>query len=64
MIDLKVSSIVCDGCASTIEKAILTHEPEAKVDIDIEAKQVKVDTKASEASIKQIIVASGHTVEE
>ena len=63
-IDLKVPSMVCDGCVSTVKEAILTHEPKATVDIDLDSKQVKVDTEASEASIKQIIVAAGHTVEE
>ncbi len=60
---LKVPSITCEGCAETITKEILTHEPEAKVDVDIEKKVVKVDTKASESSVKQMIVAVGHTVE-
>ena len=62
-INLKVPSIVCDGCIDTIKGAIATHEPKAKVDIDLDTKQVTVDTEASEASIKQIITAAGHTVE-
>lgn len=55
--------MVCDGCVDTVKDAIKTHEPEAKVDINLDTKQVEVDTKASEASIKQIITAAGHTVE-
>ncbi len=62
-IDLKVPSMVCDGCVSTVKEAILTHEPKAKVDIDLDTKKVAVDTEASESSIKQIIIAAGHTVE-
>lgn len=60
---LKVPSMVCDGCVETVSKAIVTEEPEAKVDIDLESKQVKVDTEASESSIRQAIVATGHSVE-
>lgn len=60
---LKVPSIVCQGCVDTIKKEILTHEPEAKVDIDMGSKMVNVNTKASEESIKQMITAVGHTVE-
>ncbi|MDJ0590383.1 MAG: heavy-metal-associated domain-containing protein [Pleurocapsa sp. MO_226.B13] len=63
-IELKVPSMVCDGCVSTVKDAILTHEPKAKVEIDLNTKQVSVDTEASEASIKQVITAAGHTVEE
>lgn len=62
-INLKVPSMVCDGCTKTIKSAILTHEPKAQVDINLDTKQVKVDTDASEASIKQIITAAGHEVE-
>lgn len=62
-INLKVPSMVCDGCIDTVKDAIKTHEPEAKVEINLETKQVEVDTKASEASIRQIITAAGHTVE-
>ena len=62
-INLKVPSMVCDGCVTSVKDAITTHEPNAKVEIDLETKQVSVDTEASEASIKQVITAIGHTVE-
>ena len=55
--------MVCDGCVETVTKAINTHEPKAKVNIDLDSKKVTVDTEASEESIKQIITAVGHTVE-
>ncbi|HEY9672601.1 MAG TPA: heavy-metal-associated domain-containing protein [Waterburya sp.] len=59
---LKVPSIVCDGCAKAITDAILTHESDAKVEVDVKDKTVQVDTEASEESIKQMITALGHTV--
>ena len=62
-IKLKVPSIACQGCADTITKEILTHESGAKVDVDIEAKTVSVETEASQESIKQMITSVGHTVE-
>ena len=62
-INLKVPSMVCDGCTETIKSAILTHEPKAQVDIDLSTKKVKIDTEASEASIRQVITAAGHEVE-
>ena len=62
--NFKVPSMVCDGCITTIKDAIITHEPEAKVEIDLDSKIVKVDTEASEESIRQVITAVGHTVKE
>ena len=61
-INLKVPSMVCDGCVTAVTEAIKTHEPQAKVDINLDTKQVTVETEASEASIKQIITAAGHEV--
>lgn len=62
VIKFSVPSITCDGCAKTITEAILTHESDAKVDVDVKEKTVSVDTGASEESVKQMIVAVGHTV--
>jgi len=62
-LQLKVPSIVCEGCAETITKAIKSVSAEAQVNVDISAKTVKVEGAQSEDSIKQAIVATGHTVE-
>ena len=63
VMQLKVPSIACSGCADTITKAIKNLESEADVQVDVEQKIVTVETKASEESIKQVITAAGHTVE-
>lgn len=60
---LKVPSIVCEGCGNTITESIHTMEPDAKVDVDIKAKTVTVESAASEETIKQAITAVGHTIE-
>ena len=62
-ISLQVPSMVCDGCVSVVKDAIITQEPQAKVEINLENKNVKVNTQASETTIRQIITAAGHTVE-
>ncbi len=59
---LTVPSIVCEGCADVITKNILNHDAEAKVDVDITAKTVRIETETSEASIKEAITSIGHTV--
>ncbi|NES23393.1 MAG: heavy-metal-associated domain-containing protein [Symploca sp. SIO3E6] len=62
-ITFKVPSIACDGCAKTIKEGILSHKPEAKVEVDVTTKVVSIDTEASEEAIKQMITSVGHTVE-
>jgi copper chaperone len=60
---LKVPNIACDGCADTITESIHIVEADAKVDVDVSAKTVTVESAASEESIKQAIVAAGYTIE-
>ncbi|MBW3584566.1 MAG: heavy-metal-associated domain-containing protein [Cyanobacteria bacterium 0813] len=61
---LKVPSIVCSGCGDTITKSIKTVDPEASVNVDVAAKTVTVEAGASEESIKQAVVVTGHTVQD
>lgn len=60
---LKVPSIACEGCAETITESIHVMEPDAQVDVSVQDKIVIVESAASEESIKQAIVATGHTIE-
>ncbi|WP_250123558.1 heavy-metal-associated domain-containing protein [Chroococcidiopsis sp. CCMEE 29] len=60
---LKVPNIMCSDCAQTITESITTMEPDAKVDVDVQAKTVSVESAASEETIKQAITAAGYTIE-
>ncbi|MBW4497374.1 MAG: heavy-metal-associated domain-containing protein [Oscillatoria princeps RMCB-10] len=61
-LELKVPSMVCEGCVDTVTKAIKTVDSDAGVNVDLETKTVSVESPASEESIKQAIVATGHTI--
>ena len=60
---LKVSNIACEGCTEIITESIHVMESEVKVDVDINAKTVTVESETFEESIKQVIVAAGYAVE-
>ncbi|MEH2371582.1 heavy-metal-associated domain-containing protein [Nostoc sp.] len=62
-IKLKVPNIKGDDCAKKITKSIQTMESDAKVDVDVNAKTVTVESAASEESIKQIVQSAGYTIE-
>lgn len=59
---LKLSVPTLDNAkaAETIKELILTAEPDAKVNVDLESKTVTVEGKASEETFKQLIEAAGH----
>ncbi|MBD2344825.1 heavy-metal-associated domain-containing protein [Anabaena subtropica] len=60
---LKVPNIACDSCAEKITESIHVMEADALVNVDVQDKTVTVESKASEESIKQVIVAAGYTIE-
>lgn len=57
-----VPGINGDESAKALVDTITTTDPDAKVDVDVEAKTVTVESAASEETIKQVIVASGYTL--
>ena len=60
---IKVPTIACAVCGNTITKAIQSQQSDAQVSVDVENKLVTVETTASEAVIKAIIIDAGHTPE-
>jgi copper chaperone len=62
-IAIKVPSIACEVCAETIANAIQSQVPDAKIAVDIGTKIVTIDTEKSETSLREIIIAAGHTPE-
>ncbi len=59
---MTVTDISCDGCAESITESIHTMEPDAKVEVDVKAKTVTVESAASEETIKQAITSAGYTI--
>ncbi len=49
--------------AQELKELILTSEPDARVDIDSQAKTVTIDAEASEETFKELIVAAGHNIQ-
>ncbi len=61
---LHVPTLDNPAIAKEIKETILTAEPNAKVDIDVEQKTVTIEAKASEETFKQLITAAGYEVTE
>jgi copper chaperone len=67
---LNVPTLADSKEAQKLTDAIATVDPTAKVDVDIESKTVTIDSPnsgepvASEESIKQAIIATGHSIKE
>lgn len=57
----EVNSIACSACGDAIKNAIVSHEPTATVEIDIDKKLVSVDGQTDLPTLKQLITDIGHT---
>ncbi|AOJ75748.1 heavy metal transporter [Burkholderia ubonensis] len=57
--EFEVQDMTCGGCANAITRAVTAADPGAKLDIDVSAKTVKVDSTQSAASVQSIIEAAG-----
>ncbi|SDH17541.1 heavy-metal-associated domain-containing protein [Pelagibacterium luteolum] len=49
--EFHIDNMTCGGCAKSVTKAIQSVDPEAKVDIDLGAKVVRVTSNSNETAI-------------
>lgn len=59
-IQLKVPNMACAACGKTITKAVQSIDPTAEIQTDPKTKQVTVESKASESSVREAIAAAGY----
>ncbi|NKL02932.1 heavy-metal-associated domain-containing protein [Rhizobium leguminosarum] len=60
MYEFEIQNMTCGHCASTVEKAIKTADPEASASIDLAARTAKVETRIDPAAIKTAIEKAGY----
>jgi copper chaperone len=60
MLKLKVPEMSCGHCVSTIEKAVRSVDPTARVAADLGLSTVTVETKADEIAIRNVIRSAGY----
>lgn len=63
-IQIKVPSMMCDGCIKAIRSEIKSNLPDATISADLEDKIVIVETTASKSEIASMIAAAGHETED
>jgi copper chaperone len=61
-LQLQVPSMACSACSDTITNAVMAIDSTATVQADPKTKQVKIETQASEAAIKNAVEAAGYPV--
>lgn len=60
MYELKVENMSCGHCAARITQAVKTLDPEARVDVDIPSKQVRIESECEQADIAEALSEAGY----
>ena len=62
MYELQVKGMSCGGCARTVTKLVQSVDSNAKVEVDLPSKKVRVDSSASLEAIAAAISGAGYPV--
>nr|WP_315395954.1 cation transporter [uncultured Duganella sp.] len=62
MYQLQVENMSCGHCVGAVTKAVQAVDPAAKVEVDLAAKTVKIDSASALAPLKSAIADAGYPV--
>ncbi len=58
-----VEGMTCAHCERAVIQAIQARDPDARVEVDVSAGQVRVDGRLDEAAIREAIEEEGYQVQ-
>jgi copper chaperone len=62
MYEFQVEGMSCGGCVRSVTKSVQSVDSNARVDVDLPGKKVRVDTQASLEAVKSAISEAGYPV--
>lgn len=63
MIQFNIPSMSCGHCVKAVTGAVKEVDPQAKVDVDLGTKQVKVETQAARERLVEALDEAGYKPE-
>jgi copper chaperone len=62
MYELQVEGMTCGGCANSVKRSVQAVDSNAKVDVDLANKKVRVETGADLNAVRSAIADAGYPV--
>ncbi|MFL6672362.1 MAG: heavy-metal-associated domain-containing protein [Massilia sp.] len=62
MYELQVEEMTCGGCANSVKRSVQAIDSNARVEVDLATKKVRVDTGADLNAVKAAITDAGFPV--
>lgn len=63
MVEIQVERMTCGGCASRVTKAVLSLDEDAKVEVDLKSKLVRVTSTSEATELVKVISGAGYPAE-
>lgn len=60
MIELNLPDMTCGHCASTVAKTVALVDPTAKVEVDLNSKQVKIQSTEGRQDFAEALAEAGY----
>ncbi len=60
MLEFNLPDMSCGHCASTVTQTVKLVDPDAKVNVDLSSKQVKIESTEDRASIAEALTEAGY----
>jgi copper chaperone len=60
MIELNLPDMTCGHCASTVAKTVALVDPTAKVEVDLNSKQVKIQSTEDRQDFAEALTDAGY----
>lgn len=60
MLEFNLPDMSCGHCASTVTKTVKLVDPEARVEVDLTTKKVKVDSREDRQQIAEALSEAGY----
>jgi copper chaperone len=62
MYELQVEGMSCGGCVRSVTKSVQSVDSNARVEVDLASKKVRVETQAALDAVKAAISEAGYEV--
>lgn len=59
MIELHIPAMHCGGCAGAVTRALQDADPAARVDVDLDQRRVRVESRLSEEAVTARLQEAG-----
>jgi len=60
MIEFEVKNMSCGHCVGMVTQAVKLVDPDAKVEVDLGGKKVKIESDKNRASLSEALAAAGY----